>query len=57
MEMARKPETKGEVMAILRKAGPPHFVPFHVAAKYLGIDMDDIRAGGERPKIVDYGQT
>ena len=57
MEMARKPETKGEVMAMLRKAGPPHFVPFDVAAKNLGIDMDDIRAGGVRSKIVYYGQT
>ncbi len=57
MEMARKPKTKGEVMDMLRKAGPPHFVPFDIAAKNLGIDMDDIRAGGERPKIVHYGQT
>jgi hypothetical protein len=54
MEMARKPETKGAVVDMLRKVGPPHFVPFDTAAKNLGIDMDDIRAGGERPKLVDF---
>jgi len=32
-------------------------IPFDEIARNLGIDMDDIRRGGPRPKLVDFEQS